>query len=84
MNAFVYKKSITQSIEECKNLCVEDDCCRSINYRNNPPSGEEKICELLLTVKVKSRELEKEQGYEHHKLEYPDRVRANKTFYIIL
>ena len=84
MNAFVYKNNTTQNIEKCKNFCVEDDCCRSINYRKNPPSGEEKICELFHTVKVKYRELENEQGYEHHKLKYPDRVRANKTFYIIL
>ena len=85
MNAFVYKKNVTQSIEKCKNLCVEDDCCRSINYRmKTSPSGEEKICELFHTVKVKNWELENEQGYEHHKLKYPYRVRANKTFYIIL
>ena len=86
LNAFVYKKNITQRIEECKNLCVEDDCCRSINYRNNPPGGEEKICELLLTVNVNTHswELEDKPGYKHQKLIYPDRVRANKTFYIIL
>ena len=84
LNAFVYKKNIIQNIEECKNLCVENDCCRSINYRNNAPSGEEKICELFRTVKVKSWELENEQSYEHHKLKYPDRVRVNKTFYEIL
>ena len=84
MNAFVYKNNTTQNIEKCKNFCVEDDCCRSINYRNNPPSGEEKICELLYTVKVYSSDLENKHGYGHYKLNYPDRVRANKTFYIIL
>ena len=86
MNAFVYKKNITQSIEECKNLCVDDDCCRSINYRKIAPSGEEKICELLLVVDVDSNswELENKPGFKHQKLLYPDRVRANKTFYIIL
>ena len=84
MNAFVYKKNITNSIEECKDLCVEDDCCRSINYRNNTPSGEENICELFRTVKEQSWVLEEEQGYKHQDLIYPDRVRANKTFYIIL
>ena len=85
-NDFVYKKKITQSIEDCKNLCVEDDCCRSINYRNNPPSGEVKICELLLTVReyTYTWELEDKTGYKHQKLIYPGRVRGNKTFYIIL
>ena len=84
LNAFVYKKNITQSIEECKNLCVEDDCCRSLNYRKISPSEEEKICELFHTVKEQYWQLEKEPGYRHRKLNYPDRVRANKTFYIIL
>ena len=86
MNAFVYKKNINQSIEECENLCVEDDCCRSINYMTNTPSGEEKICELLLVVDVDSNSwaLEDKAGYKHQKLIYPDRVRVNKTFYIIL
>ena len=84
LNAFVYKKNVTQSIEECKNLCVEDDCCRSINYREDSPSGEEKICELFHTVRERSWDLEDKQGYKHQKLDYPDRVRANKSFYIIL
>ena len=87
MNAFVYKKNINQSIEECENLCVEDDCCRSINYMTNTPSGEEKICELLLVdvnVDTLESEFEDKPGYKHQKLIYPDRVRANKTFYIIL
>ena len=86
MNAFVYKKNINQSIEECENLCVEDDCCRSINYRNNTPSENKTICELLVDVKVHTRkwEFEDKPGYKHQKLIYPDRVRANKTFYIIL
>ena len=84
MKAFVYKKNTTQSIEECENLCVEDDCCKSINYRKDPPSGEEKICELFHTLKVHYRELEDKPGYKYQKLNYPDRVRANKSFYIIL
>ena len=84
LKAFVYKRNITQSIEECENICVEDDCCRSINYWNNPPSGEEKICELLYTVKVYSSDLENKHGYRHYKLNYPDRVRANKKINIIL
>ena len=83
LKALVYKENITQSIEDCKNLCVEDACCRSINYRGSPPSGEENICELFHTVNEKSWELENEPpGYEHHKLN-PYRVRTNKTFYII-
>ena len=53
----------------------------------NTPSGEEKICELLLVdvnVDTLESEFEDKPGYKHQKLIYPDRVRANKTFYIIL
>ena len=84
MNAFVYKNNITQSIEDCENLCVEDDCCRSFNYRKFFSTKGEKFCELFHTTKEQNWELGEEQGYRHSKLKYPDRVRANKTFYIIL
>ena len=48
-----------------------------------PPKGKS-FASYFTQQRSRSWELGEEQGYRHSKLKYPDRVRANKTFYIIL
>ena len=63
----------------CVVSCVEDPCCRSVNFkRNSSNEGNDGDCELLHDVDGKSSSrLEKDTLYEHIHLLEPQKVKRN-------
>ena len=50
LDSIVYKKERNQSVTGCKNLCFQDDCCRSLNYNKGSSDDNRENCELLNVV----------------------------------
>ena len=56
-------------------MCVNDPCCRSVNYKDESECAEESECELLHnTVYNTSKELKKNLSYVHISLDKPVKV----------
>ena len=56
-------------------FCVNDPCCRSVNYKDQSEYAKESECELLHnTVYNTSRELKRNILYDHISLDKPVKV----------
>ena len=78
LETVVYKKMSTQSLEECKDVCFEDGCCRSVNYQTK---SSHQNCELTHGKENEDHgDLVQTVEYEFRGLVYPNRV---STIYTI-
>ena len=62
---------------DCIMQCLlQDESCRSVNFRKNETCGEEKNCELLNTVNSEEPDerLRKDENFNYYILVKPDRV----------
>ena len=63
------------SMLDCVLRCVNDPCCRSVNYKDQSEYAEESECELLHnTVYNTSSELKRNISYDHISLDKPVKV----------
>ncbi|CAB3983413.1 Hypothetical predicted protein, partial [Paramuricea clavata] len=66
LNSTILKKVDVSSMMECVVSCVQEPCCRSINYRKRLPQDLASLCEMLHDVVYNtSAELEKNSSYDY-------------------
>ncbi|XP_028408358.1 uncharacterized protein LOC114530936 [Dendronephthya gigantea] len=72
LNSFVLKKTDVSSKINCILSCVQEPCCRSLNYRERLPQGQTSLCEMLHDVIYNtSAELQKNRFYDYVYLNAP-------------
>ncbi len=80
MNTTVYGRSQASSPMECILHCLNEPCCRSVNYRKITCDNSEGNCELLhVHVTENPQYLVEDGGSDYYILLQPDRV-SLKTF----
>ena len=71
----IFKKIYVSTQIECIVSCVQEPCCRSINYRQRLPQSHADLCEMLHDVVYNtSAELEKNRFYDYVYFNEPQKV----------
>ena len=75
LNSSVFKNKNVSTKIECILLCVDEQCCRSINYKERfPPQRHHSLCEMLHDIVYDSSELEENCSYDYVYLTNPQKV----------
>lgn len=71
----VLAKFIVGSSIECGLQCLNNGCCKSVNYKDT--SGNEKNCELNDAIALeRSEHLTKDEMYTYYEVLHPENVRT--------
>ena len=82
LNTEVLTKVFVNSGIECVLQCLDDGCCRSVNYRKKCLNPSDENCELLhILASEMKEEFESNKDYDHYILLEPKRVISNYLQY---
>lgn len=66
LDSSILKMTKVSTKIECILSCVQEPCCRSLNYREKLPQEENSLCEMLHDVSYNtSAELQKNSSYDY-------------------